>query len=117
MRILYFSVRECWPLTSGGPLRDYHLARELARRAPVTYLGLRSLHDPPSVPPPEGSMESCIVVDRDPAYSRGNIIRGLLGPIPVNVLNCYTERATAELRRLLVRVGLNEKQASTPRHR
>lgn len=100
MRILYFSSRECWPLNTGARLRDYHLARELARRASLTYLGLRNPQDPPPVPPPAEAFES-VLVTKDPGYTPGKILRGLAGPAPVNVINCWTERAVAELRRLL----------------
>jgi polysaccharide biosynthesis protein PslH len=100
VRILYFSSRECWPLNTGARLRDYHLARELARRASVTYLGLRNPQDPPAVlPPPEAF--AAIIVSKDPGYTPGKLARGLIGPAPVNVLNCWTERVLGELRRLL----------------
>jgi glycosyltransferase involved in cell wall biosynthesis len=100
LRILYFSSRECWPLNTGARLRDYHLARELARRASLTYLGLRNPLDPPSIPPPAEALQS-IVIAKDPEYTATKILRGFVGPVPVNVLNCWTARAVAELRRLL----------------
>src|ERR1041385_6546693 len=91
VRILYFSSRECWPLNTGARLRDYHLALELARRASVTYLGLRNPQDPPAVlPPPEAF--AAIIVSKDPGYTPGKLARGLIGPAPVNVLNCWTQR-------------------------
>src|SRR5215813_15015985 len=37
-QFLYFAQRECWPPDTGQKLRNYYLARELARRARVTYL-------------------------------------------------------------------------------
>ena len=100
LRILYFSSRECWPLNTGARLRDFHLARELARRASVTYLGLRNPQDPPPIPPPAEAFSSSLV-SKDAAYTPGKLLRGLVGPAPVNVLNCWTARAVAELRRLL----------------
>src|SRR2546427_10006070 len=39
MRVLYFAPKECWPPNTGARLRNYYLARELARHARVTYLG------------------------------------------------------------------------------
>ena len=100
MRILYFSSRECWPLNTGARLRDYHLARQLARRATLTYLGLRNPQDPPPILPPAEDFEF-FLVGKDPGYTPQKILRGLAGPLPVNVLNCWTPRAAAELRRLL----------------
>jgi glycosyltransferase involved in cell wall biosynthesis len=100
LRILYFSSRECWPLNTGARLRDFHLAFELARQASVTYLGLRNPQDPPPVAPPGAAFES-VLVSKETGYTPQKILRGLLGPVPVNVLNCWTWRAIAELRRLL----------------
>ncbi len=33
MRILYFSSRDCWPLTTGARIRDYQLALYLYAQA------------------------------------------------------------------------------------
>jgi glycosyltransferase involved in cell wall biosynthesis len=38
MRVLHFVPRLCWPLNTGAKLRNYHLAREIARRARITLL-------------------------------------------------------------------------------
>jgi glycosyltransferase involved in cell wall biosynthesis len=38
MRVLHFVPRLCWPLNTGAKLRNYHLARELSRRAQLTLL-------------------------------------------------------------------------------
>jgi glycosyltransferase involved in cell wall biosynthesis len=100
LRILYFSSRECWPLNTGARLRDFYQARELARRSTLTYLGMRNPRDPASVAPPVEAFASALV-EKDPGYSPGKLIRGLIGPTPVNVLNYWTERMAAELRRLL----------------
>ena len=40
MRVLYVSPRICWPLISGAHLRDFYLARQLSRKATLTYIGL-----------------------------------------------------------------------------
>jgi glycosyltransferase involved in cell wall biosynthesis len=102
MRILYFSPRECWPLNTGARLRDYHLARELAGRARVTYLGLRSPKDPPAVEPPAAcGFARSVLVEMNASYTPGKIVRGLIGPVPVTVLNFWSGRAAVELERLL----------------
>ncbi len=102
MRILYFSSRECWPLNTGARLRDYHLAHQLAQHAEVSYLGLRMHNDPPAEPIPASSgIRSQQVIDKDPSFSPGKLIRGFLGPVPVTLLNCITPVATAALHRIL----------------
>ncbi len=42
MRVLYLSPRVRWPLISGAHLRDFYLARQLSRKATLTYVGLDS---------------------------------------------------------------------------
>ncbi len=102
MRILYFSSRECWPLNTGARLRDYHFARELAHRTSVTYMGLRNPKDPPSVEPPaEAGFERAVLVEKDAAFTPLNLLRGAIGPVPVTVLNNWSPRISAELRRTL----------------
>jgi glycosyltransferase involved in cell wall biosynthesis len=102
MRILYFSSRECWPLNTGARLRDYHFARELSKRAKVTYLGLRNPKDPPPVEPPvESGFRQHLLTEKDPSFSPMKLIRGLVGPVPVTVLNNWSPRVLAELERTL----------------
>jgi glycosyltransferase involved in cell wall biosynthesis len=106
MGILYFSSRECWPLNTGARLRDYHLARELARRTRVTYLGLRNPKDPPSIEPPADSgFERYLLVEKDPAFTPFNLLRGVAGPVPVTVLNCWSVRIKTALERTLQNAG------------
>jgi hypothetical protein len=70
MRILYFSPRECWPLTTGARLRDYHLARQLTSHAAVTYLGMRPPHDPAEeLPPASSGFEKVVIVPGDRPYT------------------------------------------------
>ena len=102
MRILYFSSRECWPLNTGARLRDFHFARQLARRAEVTYYGLRNRNDPPTVPiPDEAGLKQQVIVEKDLPFSPAKLIRGLIGPVPVTLLNCENEQAQTALAGLL----------------
>jgi glycosyltransferase involved in cell wall biosynthesis len=102
MRILYFTSRECWPPNTGARLRDYHFARQLAARARVTYLGLRNPADPPPTPiPADTGLERSALIDKAPNFSPGKIIRGLIGPEPITVLNNRSARIEAELTRTL----------------
>ncbi len=99
MRILYFAPRECQPPNTGAKLRNYHLARELGRKAQVTYLGFRD----------EGSasvqeMPDCkrvVTVEHKGGYSFAKLVRGLLGRTPLPVLNYTAREMTEELRRLM----------------
>lgn len=102
MRVLYFSPRDCWPVTTGARLRDFHLARELTRGGTVTYLGFSSQSEPVRRERLDSLANAEVVlVQRDGGYSAFDLLRGLAGPTPVSVLN-YTSRAMmAELERLL----------------
>ena len=106
MRVLYFSPRICWPTISGAHLRDFYFARQLAGNAQLTYIGLVSedarsqaeqLRD--RLEPQRGTQ--VIALQRDRSYKRTNILRGLIGPTPLNVLNFTSPGVLAQLDRLL----------------
>jgi sugar transferase (PEP-CTERM/EpsH1 system associated) len=103
MRILYFSPRKCWPVNAGARLRDYQLARQLARRASVTYFGLfdpgEQAHEPENdgLDPPETIFERSLLLPKPPAYGAWNLLRGLAGPTPVTVLNYTSQSVSAAL--------------------
>ncbi|TMK80581.1 MAG: glycosyltransferase [Actinobacteria bacterium] len=103
MRILYFSPRKCWPVNAGARLRDYQLARQLARRASVSYFGLFDPAETAPEPendgliPPEAIFERSLVLPKAPAYGVWNLVRGLAGPTPVTVLNYTSRSASAAL--------------------
>jgi glycosyltransferase involved in cell wall biosynthesis len=102
MNILYFSPRECWPLTTGARLRDYYLARELARNASVTYLGMRAPQAPPEAPPPsEAGFAEVAIAPRERAYGLLRLLRGAAGPLPVTILNYWSHQVAAALERIL----------------
>ena len=103
MRILYFSPRDCWPLTSGARLRDYHLARELSRHAQLTYLGFLRNGETQPWRGPMGAEQNveCLLIPLEQSYTPGKLLRGLTGPLPVTVLNYTTARMRAELTRTL----------------
>jgi len=106
MRVLYFSPRVCWPIISGAHLRDFYLARQLAGRATLTYVGLDS--GKPQTPESTRlelqellSGTEILTIPRDPSYRPANLIRGLIGPTPLNVLNFTSTAVMAELERIL----------------
>ena len=95
MRILYIATRICWPVRSGAHLRDFHIALHLARNARLTYIGMDSgengiQRQKVSEHPiePFGDTE-VIRVRRSSGYNVSKIVRGLIGPRPLVVLN-YT---------------------------
>lgn len=101
MRILFFAPRKCWPLNSGARLRDYHLARQLACGASVTYLALcypeqeEFAGDDVGLPVPETIFERVLILPEARSYRPVNVLRGFFGSTPVTVLN-WTSRAAAE---------------------
>jgi sugar transferase (PEP-CTERM/EpsH1 system associated) len=102
MRILYFSPRECWPRDTGAKLRDYYLASQLAARCPVTYLGLRDPSDGSSEPPPaESGFAAYHSVARESAYTVSKLVRGVVGPTPLTVLNYSSARVSRILAEIL----------------
>jgi sugar transferase (PEP-CTERM/EpsH1 system associated) len=105
MRILYFSPRECWPPNTGARLRDFYFARELTRDAQLTYLGFASSETGKEPVRRERLAElggsEVILVSRRESYSKKNLLAGLIGTVPVSVLNYRTQTMEEELRRLL----------------
>lgn len=101
MKILYFAPHEPWPLTTGARLRDYHLASQLARRASVTFLGVRNSNDPEAPPPPDSPFERIVLLTKGSSYTPGKILRGIVGPKPIPVLNFLSGRMRSELKVVL----------------
>jgi len=102
MRVLYFSPRDCWPANTGARLRDFHLARNIAESAELTYVGF----SPTGVSAARHRLEplggDVILVERKAGgYSAGNLARGVLGPLPVTVLSYSTPAMRDTLARLL----------------
>lgn len=106
MRVLYFSPRICWPTISGAHLRDFYFARTLARNADLTYVGLVNEEAGQAAEKlrlrlePERGTE-VYPLRRQAGYRLVNILRGLIGPTPLNVLNYTSTAVIAELDRIL----------------
>jgi len=105
MRVLYFSPRICWPTISGAHLRDFYFARQLARSAELTYLGLVSEESGPQAEQLRQRLEPqnhtrVIALRRDKSYTPGNVVRGLIGPTPLNVLNFTSAAVLTEVERI-----------------
>lgn len=104
MRLLYFVAHQMWPLTSGNRLRDYHLARELAKRAAVTFVEMCHPGEEPSSPPPNDCVfDEIVSLKKGASYTPGKIVRGLAGPSPLAVLNYFDARSADQLATVLAR--------------
>jgi len=102
MRILFVSPRQCWPAVSGAKLREFHLCKALATRAPLHYVFFAA---PPgeknATPPTLKELPFCEAVTAAPPlrpYSKGKILRGLVGSVPLPVLNYTSAEMAAALR-------------------
>ena len=125
MRVLYFAPKPCWPPTTGAMLRNYHLAREAARTAQVTYLSFSEEPDaaaraggpreaaPDSREAEEGGgsparwCEQTVAVPRGRGYTLTKLARGAFGRTPVTVLNYTTREMARELERVLAAVDFD----------
>ena len=89
MRILFLSPRLCIPLFTGAKLREYHIARALARHAEVTYVSFL----PPGAEAPSAAdlpfFRDIHLVPTPQRYSPLRIARGLISRWPLTVIN-YT---------------------------
>jgi polysaccharide biosynthesis protein PslH len=103
MRLLYFAAHQMWPLTSGNRLRDYHLARELAKRASVTFVEMCGPGEEPSSPPNNCDFDEIISLKKGVGYTPGKIVRGLAGPTPLTALNYFQTQSASQLANLLAR--------------
>jgi glycosyltransferase involved in cell wall biosynthesis len=103
MRLLFLTPRPIWPLTSGNRLRDYHLSRQLAKRASVTIVEMYSGDQQPSKPPDDSGFEQIISLHRNGGYTPAKVIRGLTGPTPITVLKYFEPRLASQLTEILKR--------------
>ena len=103
MRLLYFAAHQAWPLTSGNRLRDYHQARELAKRGSVTFVEMYHPGEGPSTVPTDSGFEEVVSLRKGAGYTPGKIARGMTGSTPLTALNYFDPEAEAQLAKLLAR--------------
>jgi sugar transferase (PEP-CTERM/EpsH1 system associated) len=103
MRLLYFATHQIWPLTSGNRLRDYHLARQLAMRASVTFVEMCHPGEQPSKPPCDCEFDRIISLKKGASYSSDKILLGITGPTPLTVLNYSQPRLASQLADIVAR--------------
>lgn len=101
LRVLFFAPRQCWPTDTGAKLRNFHLARELARHAELTYLGFREPRTAAEGEGAESPFARTVLVDGAGGYSPLTLARGLVGRVPANVLIYTTQAMSDALSRLL----------------
>src|SRR5450755_1996667 len=101
MRLLYLAAHQMWPLTSGNRLRDYHLARELAKQISVTFVEMCHPGEMPSSPPGSSEFDEIISLKKGVGYTPGKIVRGLAGPTPLTVLNYFQTQTASQLSNIL----------------
>jgi glycosyltransferase involved in cell wall biosynthesis len=101
MRLLYFAPHQIWPLNTGARLRDYQLARQLAARSSVTFVEMRHAGEEPGIPPDDSGLAGIVTLEKYGTYSAFKILRGLAGPTPVTVLNCWSPGSASQLASVL----------------
>ena len=101
MKSLYFAAHPFWPVTSGARLRNYQLACQLASVASVTFVELCRNGEGHQTPPGNSIVANVVTLEKRPTYTPSKILRGLTGPTPVTVLNCWSDRAASQLAEVL----------------
>jgi glycosyltransferase involved in cell wall biosynthesis len=97
IRILYFAAHQLWPANTGARLRDYHLARQLAARSSVTFVQMCQVGEAQHVPPDDSGFTQIVTLTKGRTYTPSKILRGLVGPTPITVLNCWSLRSASQL--------------------
>jgi glycosyltransferase involved in cell wall biosynthesis len=101
MRLLYFAPHQIWPINSGNRVRSYHLARQLAARSSVTFVEMRQAGEEPHIVPDDSGLARVITLNKGQSYTPSKILRGLAGPTPVTLLNCWSIQAASQLSEVL----------------
>lgn len=97
MRLLYFTPQQIWPVNSGSRLRNYHLARQLAMRSSVTLVEMGSAGSRNRIQAGDSDLTSVVTLDKGRPYTASTVLRGLAGPTPMTVLNCWSPRSASQL--------------------
>jgi polysaccharide biosynthesis protein PslH len=97
MKLLYFAAHQIWPLTSGNRLRDYHLSRQLVKRASVTFVETCHGGEQPTRRSDDCNYDRIVSLKKGPGYTPRKLLRGMKGPVPLTVLNYFEEHAASQL--------------------
>jgi len=101
VNVLYFASHQAWPITTGAELRDGNLARQLASRCSVTVAELLPIGEKQREPPERFGFEGVFSLEKSRTYTLSKILRGLAGPTPMTILNCWSVRSASQLAGLL----------------
>jgi polysaccharide biosynthesis protein PslH len=101
LRILYIAPHQIWPTNTGARLRDYQLAQQLALRSSVTFMEMSQAAEEQHAVPGDSRIAQIVTLNKSRTYSPTKIFRGLIGPIPITVLNCWSSRAASQLANVL----------------
>ena len=101
MKSLYFAPHPFWPVTSGARLRNFQLACQLASVASVTFVELCRNGEGHQIPPGNLIVANVVTLEKRRTYTPSKIFRGLAGPTPVTVLNCWSDQAASQLAEVL----------------
>jgi glycosyltransferase involved in cell wall biosynthesis len=97
LRILYIAPHQMWPTNTGARLRDYQLAQQLALCSSVTFMEMSQTAEEQHAVPDDSRIAQIVTLNKSRTYSPTKIFRGLIGPIPITVLNCWSSRAASQL--------------------
>jgi sugar transferase (PEP-CTERM/EpsH1 system associated) len=97
IKILYFAQQQLWPINNGARLRNYQLARQLAAHSSVTFVEMLHAGEERQTPPNDSGLASVVTLDKGRAYTAFKLLRGMTGPTPVTVLNCWSRRLASQL--------------------
>lgn len=97
MKLLYFAPRRMWPVNSGAQIRDYQLANRLSTHAEVTFVEMCDAREARHGHVEDSRFASIVTLKKDRTYSPFKILRGLAGPTPITILNCWSHRSASQL--------------------
>ena len=96
MHVLYFAPHEAWPPNTGARIRDYQLARQLAARCSIVFAEMRPAGERSCQPPQHSGLGNIVTLNKGRTYTASKVLRGLVGPLPVTLLNCWSRRMASE---------------------
>jgi glycosyltransferase involved in cell wall biosynthesis len=97
LQTLYFAPHGIWPANTGARLRDYQLARQLAARGSVTFVEMCNLGEEHQAPPEDSGFAAVVTLHKVRRYTPSKIARGLAGPVPLTVLNCWSPQSASQV--------------------
>jgi glycosyltransferase involved in cell wall biosynthesis len=89
-------------MNTGARLRNFHLANAVGSRAAVTLLQILQPGEAVVTPPPS-NFDRVLSVEKDRSYTYRKVLQGMIGPLPVTVLNYTAASVTSYLKEILER--------------